>query len=1015
MIAQWIKNINGEQILSFSIRALICIVVLIVIVNCLSTILIARGDSQLRKKMVVLKILPKANIDLKETERLLRNLHSMLLNTKFRKYIYGRQYISFEIAARNIEVKQKLDDKDVIANKDIINFFITVPKDLKDRIVDRIYSSYPELSIQELTEDYIPDNKDPKYTAELSLAAHHTLKIKSFDITDSILAAMKDLGKNDFVSVQVLMRPLDNKWQKKGRKDLEDFERKGVRIGTNKGSGGKGEAIADKMDSAVMSVMDQIEQGLAGGRSSRTIIQNVPPKAAKTKLDRKEIVAVADKINDPGFDVVLRLVASGKYKKVNTARITALVAAFTELNAENKIKRNMIGSHKAVYKKFQERRMKLDDSKNIFIPSELASFALKLPGADLIDKYTEIERLQIKEFQAPSEAFNTNKGVIFGENIYRAHKNLVEIKMKDLTRHVVVQGKTGTGKSEWFKTVFIDHISNKYDDNGKLIKKGLGGMVLEPHGKLANELMQIIPEDRRKDVIVFDLFSKNPLPFNFCKVKIRDNIDETAEQQEQKALEEALEIFKMNFSDIWSAKNENYIEKGIKVLMDLGLTMLELPRLFSSSSEFRDSVIPRIKDKQLKKWWEDKFKVNDRGKLDSGVESTAQSVEYKIEKFLRSRELQRSLGQDDCIDFKEIMDENKIIIFKFSKQKMTKDAVSFMGGIALKLIISAAFARDKNRWDDTFLLGIDEAQNFLGESIKDILWELRKYGLALLLMHQELNQMNKVEGLLDAIYNMVGTKITFTAGEADAPWLSKIYAPNIDKDDLVSLPSRYGYCKLLINGSTSDVFNFYSIDSPQVSKEVAEQSIKEIEGYNAEGRMSVDELDKMIAARYGDDEDFDDYDEQSFVQKANVLNMEKEDVGVKVLNMDKDPEAPEDLKSEEKTAVKEKIEMQKQPEELSKEIENRLDFNFTEEIPGENQEQAEVAAEENEMQVQPEETAEEIEIQDQAEEAPEENEMQGQSEEEAAEKNEMQAQPEEAPEDENNRRIDFNFDEEVNW
>ena len=186
---------------------------------------------------------------------------------------------------------------------------------------------------------------------------------------------MKDLGKNDFVAVQVLMRPLDNKWQIKGRRDLEEFERKGIKIGSKKGSGGKGEVIADKIDSALISVMDQIEEGLGGGRSSRTIIQNVPPKAAKTKLDRKEIVAVADKVNDPGYDVVLRLVASGKYKKANTARITALVAAFTELNAENKIKRNMIGSHKSVYKKFKERRMKLDDSKNIFIPSELSGFA----------------------------------------------------------------------------------------------------------------------------------------------------------------------------------------------------------------------------------------------------------------------------------------------------------------------------------------------------------------------------------------------------------------------------------------------------------------------------------------------------------------------------------------------------------------------------------------------------------------------------------------------------------------
>lgn len=855
------NGFNISILLELIIKLVIIVLIVTIVFEIAKTSFILYKDRRVRSKLVVLKILPKSDIESKEIEKLLKNLHSMLLNTKFRKYFYGRQYMSYEISAV----------------KGHINFYLCVPGDLKDRIVDRIYAAYPDIAIESV-DDYIPDLKDGDkglsvYTAQLKLAYHHTLKIKTADLIGSIASGLRDLDNKDFVSVQILMRPLDNKWQIRGRRDLEEFERKGIKPGEKKS---KSEEIADKLQKTALDVVDE----LAGGKAGKYINFNVNSgKGGKTKLERKEIVVASEKVNDVGFDVVLRIVAAGKFKKGNTARITALVAAFSELNAENKFKRERIVSHSYIYNRFKERKMAFKDSDNILTPTELSSFVLRLPGVNLAKDYEEIDKVAIREFKAPKEAYATGKGIIIGSNRYRSTENLIEIKPKDLTRHLVIQGKTGTGKSEWAKTVFIDHISDKYDESGKLIRKGLGGMILEPHGKLANEMIELIPEYRRKDVIVFDLFSDHPLGFNFCKVNKVEGSELTLEQQEQKTLEEALEIFKRNFEDVWSSKNEYYIENAIRAIMDAGLTMLELPRMFTDDA-FREKVIPLIKDVETRKFWIDKFKRNKQGNLNPQVESTAQSVEYKIKKFLRSKELRRSLGQNECVDFKDILDNNKIIIFKFNKDKMTNDAVNFIGGIAIKLVIVAAFARIKERWDDPFVILIDEAQNFVSESIKDVLYELRKYGISLMLMHQELEQMNKVPGLLNAIYNMVGSKITFATGEKDAPFISKVYSPKVDEEDVKSLPSRNGYCKILVNGATTETFNLYSIDSPQVTAEVAAESKKEIEAYNAEGRMSAEELDEMIAARYADEEDEEfDYTEDDF--KVSIPEYEKiEDSGV---------------------------------------------------------------------------------------------------------------------------------------
>lgn len=829
-IREFIQSVDISVLIHWSFKIAIIIGVILAVGYTIKVGLYIYQDNRLKKNAVLLKVLPKKGTEIKELENLIKNIHSMLLNTKLRKLRYGRPYMSFEIAAKQGR----------------INFYIWVPGDMKSRLVDRIYAAYPEVAI-ETVEDYVPSNKNLySEVAELRLAYNHTLKVKTRqEIMGSILAAMKDLDKKDFVGLQIVVRPVDNKWQIEGRKELAKFEQEGIRPGEKRRTKDK---VLNAMNSALVE-MDEVfaEQGLRLNLSGH----NLMPR--KTKLDRKEITVASEKLLDVGYETVIRVIALGKYKKANTGRVRAIVAAFSELNAENKFKREFIASKKYIVDLFKKRKPCLLENNNILTPPELSSFFLMLPGSELINKYSEVERLSIKEFDIPKEAEATGKGIVFAENVYRATKKLVEIKDKDVVRHIVLQGKTGTGKSEFMKTAFLNQISNSYDENGKLLRKGKGAMVLEPHGKLANELLEIIPEDRRKDVVLFDLYSDHPWPLNFCKVPDRESDILSKDQLAQKTLDEAIEIFKRTFSDVWSEKNEFYITNALRAIMDTGHTMVELPRMFSDK-KFRNSVIPNIKDPKVKNFWKNKFKENAQGKIDASVESTAQSVEYKLEKFLKSQELIRALGQNDCIDFKEILDTNKIIIFKFSKDKMSRDSINFLGGIAMKLLIVGAFARDKAMWNDPFIVWIDEAQNFINESIKDVLYELRKYGVGLFLMHQELEQMKEVPGLINAIYNNVGTSITFTTGDLDAPFFAKKYGPRIDEDDLNNLPSRYGYCKLLVNGQASDVFNIYSMDSPHVSEEVAKKSVNEILEYNRKGKMSVEEIDEMISARYEDEE-----------------------------------------------------------------------------------------------------------------------------------------------------------------
>ena len=71
----------------------------------------------------------------------------------------------------------------------------------------------------------------------------------------------------------------------------------------------------------------------------------------------------------------------------------------------------------------------------------------------------------------------------------------VELTLDERKQGTYIIGTTGTGKSTLLKNII-------YQDMEKDRKHGL--CVLDPHGDLIDELLLMVPEDRKKDVIFFN-------------------------------------------------------------------------------------------------------------------------------------------------------------------------------------------------------------------------------------------------------------------------------------------------------------------------------------------------------------------------------------------------------------------------------------------------------------------------------------------------------------------------------
>src|SRR3989338_591298 len=97
-----------------------------------------------------------------------------------------------------------------------------------------------------------------------------------------------------------------------------------------------------------------------------------------------------------------------------------------------------------------------------------------------------------------------DKVTYIGKVDYRNKELTFGIKERDRPLHTYIIGKTGMGKSTLLENLAIQDINN-----------GEGLCVIDPHGSLAERLLDYIPESRVKDVVYFAPFDdKNPLGLN---------------------------------------------------------------------------------------------------------------------------------------------------------------------------------------------------------------------------------------------------------------------------------------------------------------------------------------------------------------------------------------------------------------------------------------------------------------------------------------------------------------------
>jgi len=387
---------------------------------------------------------------------------------------------------------------------------------------------------------------------------------------------------------------------------------------------------------------------------------------------------------------------------------------------------------------------------------------------------------------------------------WRDIRKVFGIKQKNRRGHIYLIGKTGTGKSTLILNMLVSDIT-----------QGNGVALIDPHGDLAEEVLDLIPEGRINDVIYFNPADMEyPVAFN--------PLDKVQPDQRHLVVSGLISVFKKIWPEFWGPRLEHILRHSILTLLEYpNSSLLDLPRLLVDK-DFRAEVLKHVKHQQVREFWIYEFE-----KYSAWLRSEAISpILNKVGHFLTSTPLRNIVGQrENTLDLRKVMDEGKVLIVNLAKGKLGEDNSALLGAMLVTRIQLAAMSRadvpeDKRR---AFYLFVDEFHNFLTLSFASILSESRKSGLNLTLAHQYAEQLD--EKIRAAVFGNVGTIISFRVGAEDAKYLAREFHPEFNEADLINLPNYHVYLKLMIDGVMSRPFSAVTLPPPEYGESFKEEII----------------------------------------------------------------------------------------------------------------------------------------------------------------------------------------------
>ena len=639
---------------------------------------------------------------------------------------------------------------EIIGRQSDIRFYISAPSRIIDLVEKTVYGYYPAADIKKVDEPNI-FSEDGKVaygavvTKDVSYMPIRLFKDLSTDPLAAVTSALSKIGNKEGAIIQILIRPAESKWKKLGKSYV-----------------------------------------------SSTKKNEANPEKATFKTDPKVLERIDDKCNKPGFETTIRFVVSAKTKEAADIHLKNIKTAFSQFNSDlnsfSGAKSLFKGSFMInfIYKFFPVVDLPYFKSISVLSSDELATI-FHFPNKTI--ETPHIQWLKAKTAPVPSEV-ESDEGTYIGHGYFRGVKRKVSIGFEDRRRHIYIIGKTGVGKSVLLQDMAIQDI-----------RAGHGVCVIDPHGDLIDNIIQYVPPSRAEDVIYFDPSdNERPMGLNLLEARNEDQKHFITTS----IINLMYKLYDPQRTGIIGPRFEHAVRNAmLTVMSDPGTTFVEIVRVLTDP-KYVQELLPKVQDPIVRRYWTDQIAQTS----DFHKSEVLDYIVSKFGRFVTNKTMRNIIGQSkSAFDFRNVMDEGKILLINLSKGKLGEENSSFLGLVLIPKILVAAMSRqeipeDKRR---DFFLYVDEFQNFATPDFATILSEARKYHLNLTVANQFIGQMD--EEVKNAVFGNVGSLISFRVGVTDASYLQREYQPVFGESDLINIERYHAYMKTIVDNEPVPPFS----------------------------------------------------------------------------------------------------------------------------------------------------------------------------------------------------------------
>ena len=678
----------------------------------------------------------------------------------FKSKIYGQRHMSFEI----------------VAHEGLVHYYAVVPVSLIDVINQAVSAAYPAARLEEVSERNIfspAGRMSGTIGGEFTLKKDFAFPIATYqeakrDASRALLNALSSATREDGVGIQILLRPAQTGWASAAQEVSE-------KIRKDKGKSSAGKTVMSGLMEALWK----------------------PPEATETKAEDKQlssieqatIEAIDDKTRYPGYETLIRVVASSNTAGRSQVLLNNVVSAFSLFDSTQNN-----GFKFAISKNIEEfvtayifRFFPQEINQNILNTVELATI-FHLPDQSSIPT-SQVKRQAAKQVDGPTQIMD--EGFLLGYNEFRGVKKQIRLGEKDRRRHTYIIGQTGTGKSKLLENL-------AYQD----MMDGRGFAFIDPHGDSAEELLGMVPKERVEDVIYFapgDM--EMPVGLNLFEFENQDQRDFII----QETIAMLYKLYDPGHTGIIGPRFESWFRNAALTVMadPNGSSFLDVQQVFIDQA-FADEKIKYVTQQTTLDFWNKEMaqtSESSKGEMLGWFAS-------KFGAFLANDMMRNIIGQTKSgFNLRDIMDNKKILLVNLSKGKVGELNSQLLGMIFVMKFNAAAMGRadmpEADRQD--FSLYVDEFQNFATDSFATILSEARKYRLSLILANQFMTQLT--DQIREAILGNIGTVISGRIGITDAEILIKKFTPTFDVEDLTRMPNFQTIASVMIQDVPSAAFS----------------------------------------------------------------------------------------------------------------------------------------------------------------------------------------------------------------